>query len=376
MRKELLEKRNALIGEMEGIKDKAKEEKRAFEENENTRMEEIVSEIKGIDATAKLEEETRNLELKDGVIDMEEKREKTVEEIKNEEIRSLESFIKGDERALGIANNGGIIPTTIANKIIEKVKELSPIYSMCTIYNVGGDLVFPVYDETSSSISAAYVEDFAELTEGTGKFTTIKLQDYIIGCLAKVSKSLINRTDFDLVGFVVNKVAQAISEFLEKELINGTTKIKGLASSKNIVTTAGVGKITTDDIIDLMMTVPEKFQNNSCFIMHKDTFKALRKLKNAVDGEYILQKDIREGFGWNLFGKRVIVTESMPQCSTGNKAIHYGDMSGLYVKLTKNIELQMLKEKYSSQFALGACAYIECDAAIIEPQKIATLTVK
>ena len=375
MRKELLEKRNALIGEMEGIKDKAKEEKRAFEENENTRMAEIVAEIKGIDSTAKLEEETRNLELKDGVIDMEEKREKTVKEIKNEEIRSLEKFIKGDERALGVANNGGIIPTSIASKIIEKVKELSPIYSMCTIYNVGGDLVFPVYDETSSSISATYVEDFAELTEGTGKFTTVKLQDYIVGCLAKISKSLINRSDFDLVGFVVKKVAQAIADFLEKELINGTTKIKGLASNKNVVTSATTGKIGSDDIIDLMMEVPEVFQENACFIMHKNTLKALRKLKDA-DGDYILQKDIREGFGWSLFGKKVFTTESMQEVATGNKAIHYGDMSGLYVKLTKNIELQMLMEKYAIQFAVGACAYIECDAAIVEPQKIATLTVK
>ncbi|EOU2006495.1 phage major capsid protein [Clostridium perfringens] len=375
MRKELLEKRNALIGEIEGIKDKAKEEKRAFEENENTRMAEIVAEIKGIDSTAKLEEETRNLELKDGVIDMEEKREKTVEEIKNEEIRSLEKFIKGDERALGVANNGGVIPTSIASKIIEKVKELSPIYSMCTIYNVGGDLVFPVYDETSSSISATYVEDFAELTEGTGKFTTVKLQDYIVGCLAKISKSLINRSDFDLVGFVVKKVAQAIADFLEKELINGTTKIKGLASNKNVVTSATTGKIGSDDIIDLMMEVPEVFQENACFIMHKNTLKALRKLKDA-DGDYILQKDIREGFGWSLFGKKVFTTESMQEVATGNKAIHYGDMSGLYVKLTKNIELQMLMEKYATQFAVGACAYIECDAAIVEPQKIATLTVK
>lgn len=374
MRKELLEKRNALIEEMEGIKDKAKEEKRSFAEDENKRMAEIVTEIKGIDSTAKLEEETRG--LKKEATDLEEKREKTEEEIKNEEIRSLEKFIKGDERALGVANNGGIIPTSIASKIIEKVKEISPIYSMCTIYNVGGDLVFPVYDEETSSIGAAYVEDFTELTEGTGKFTTVKLQNYIVGCLAKISKSLINRTDFDLVGFVVNKVAQAISDFLEKELITGTTKIKGLASNtKNTVTSATVGKISTDDIIDLMMTVPEVFQANACFIMHKNTFKAIRKLKDA-DGDYILQKDVRDGFGWNLFGKRVFTTETMPKCETGNKAIHYGDMSGLYVKLTQNIELQMLMEKYATQHAVGACAYIECDAAIIEPQKIATLVVK
>ena len=372
MRKELLEKRNALIEEMEGIKNKAKEEKRAFVEDENSRMESIVEEIRNIDATAKLEEETRNFE---GVKKVEETREKTEEQIREEEKRSLEAFIKGNERALSVSDNGGIIPTSIADKIIEKVKELSPIYSMATIYNVNGDLVFPVYDEGSSSISANYIDDFKELSEGTGKFTTIKLQNYIVGCLAKVSKSLMNRTDFDLVGFVVNKVAQAIADFLEGELINGTTKMKGLASSTNVVTSATTGKIATDDIIDLMMTVPEVYQDKACFIMHKDTFKALRKLKDN-EGEYILQKDIREGFGWSLFGKQVYTSESMPQAATGNKAIHFGDMSGLYVKLTKNIELQMLNEKFATQHAVGVCGYIECDSNIVEPQKIATLAVK
>ena len=371
MRKELLEKRNALIDEMEKIKDKAKEEKRAFVEEENTRMAEIVVEIKGIDATAKLEEETRGLTKEQSLPTGE----KTRLEKEAEEIRSLENFIRGDERALGVADNGGIIPTSISSKILEKVKELSPIYSMCTIYNVGGDLVFPIYDETSSSISATYVEDFQELTEGTGKFTTVKLQNYIIGCLAKVSKSLMNRTDFNLVSYVVNKVAQAISDFLEKELITGTTKIKGLASNKNTVTTATAAKLSTDDIIDLMMSVPEVYQGNACFIMHKDTLKELRKLKNA-DGDYILQKDATQGFGWTLFGKKVYTTESMQQVATGNKAIHYGDMSGLYVKLAQNVELQMLTEKYATQHAVGACAYIECDAAIVETQKIVTLVVK
>lgn len=46
------------------------------------------------------------------------------------------AFCRGETRALDVANNGAIIPAHIANKIIETVKELSPIYSMCTIYNV------------------------------------------------------------------------------------------------------------------------------------------------------------------------------------------------------------------------------------------------
>ena len=121
---------------------------------------------------------------------------------------------------MDVANNGGIIPAHIANKIIEKVKELCPIYSMATVYNVGGDLVFPVYDD-SADTGAALVEDMQELTESAGKFTTIKLQNHIVGVLKLISKSLMNRSDFDLLSFIVSKVAENIRDFLENACLNG-----------------------------------------------------------------------------------------------------------------------------------------------------------
>lgn len=367
--KALEEQRADLVIEMDTILDKAKEEKRAMSTEEDIRFNEIKNQISAIDNTLKAEEERAKLENKQPG------KKNTEEEKRAQEEANFVAFLRGEQRALDVANNGSVIPTHIANKIIETVKELSPIYSMATIYNVGGDLAFPVYDETTP-IQAAYVDDMVELTEQTGKFTVVKLQNYIVGCLAKISKSLMNRTDFDLVGFVVKKVAKAIADFLEKELINGTTnKMTGILSATSAVTTASGTAITADELIDVQMAVPEIYQGNACWIMHKNTLKSLRKLKNS-DGDYLLTKDLTSGFGWLLLGKRVYITESMPAIALGKKAIAYGDMSGLYVKLAQNVELQMLMEKYATQHAIGVCGYVECDSKIIEPQKIVTLTMK
>ena len=370
MLKGLMEKRNSLVEEMEGLLNNAKAETRAFNETEIGRFETIKAEIANIDKTIKFEEETRGMEKK-----VEAKKDVVLEQRAIDEANFLK-FVRGEERALDVANNGGIIPQSIANRIIEEVKELSPIYSMSTIYNVGGDLIFPVYDESSSSIGAAYIDDLTELTEGTGKFTTVTLTNFIVGSLAKISKSLINRTDFDVVSFVIKKIAQAIADFLEKELINGTaTKMTGVLSATRGVTSATIGTVVFDDIIDLMDTVPEVYQPNAVFIMNKATRKALRKVKDT-NGDYILNKDSSTAFGYSIFGKPVYISENMPVVSAGNKAIVYGDMSGLYVKLAQNVELQMLMEKYATQHALGAVGYVEADSKIVEPQKIAVLTVK
>lgn len=367
--KELMEKRNALIVEMEGLLATAKTETRAFNETETERIEAVKAEIKGIDNTIKVEEELRNMDKKTEVIVA-----PVVEQRELDDANFLK-FVRGEERALDVASNGGVIPVTIANKIIETVKELSPIYSMVTVYNVGGDLVFPVYDEATGTIAAAYSDDLTELVEGTGKFTTIKLTNFIVGTLAKISKSLMNRTDFDLVSFIVRKVAKSIADFLEKELILGTTgKMQGLASTTNLVTSASSTVITSDELLDVQMTVPEVYQAGAVWIMNKATIKVIRKLKD-LDGNYLLGTAL-DGFGWILLGKRVYISENVPVIGIAAIVAFYGDMSGLYLKFAQNVQIQMLMEKYATQHAIGVVGYVECDSAIVETQKIAALGMK
>lgn len=370
--KAMIEKRNALMDEMDGLFQTCEEqENRAFNEEESKRFGELEAEIRSLDATITAAQQREKMERREAPGEPEGDLEQRALEEKN-----FLSFCRGETRALDVANNGAIIPAHIAGQIIETVKELSPIYGMCTVYNVGGDLIFPVYDDKTSSISAAYVEDLTELTEGTGKFTSVKLENFIVGCLAKVSKSLMNRTDFDLMSFIIRKVAQAIAEFLEKELILGTAgKMEGVTATANGPTAAAGAAITADELIDVQMAVPEVYQAGAVWLMHKDTLKAIRKLKDG-DGNYLLNRDMTGGFGWSLLGKSVYITESMPRMEAGKKAVVYGDMSGLYVKLAQGVELQVLMEKYATQHAVGVVGYVECDSKIIEPQKLAALTMK
>lgn len=367
--KGLTEQRSDLMLEMETLINKAKVETRALTDDENKRFEEIRSEVEKIDNTLAAIEEQRALQEKVTAKKEPEKEQRALDEEK------FLKFIKGEERALDVASNGGIIPTTIASKIIEKVKELSPIYRMATVYNVGGDLVFPVYDETTP-IQAAYVDDLTELTEQTGKFTTVKLTNFIIGVLAKVSKSLMNRTDFDLVSFVVTKVAQAIADMMEKECLVGTKdKMVGVLTASQGITAASATAITADELIDLQDSIPDMYQANACWIMSKATRRTIRKLKDN-DNNYLLNKDITSPFGYTLLGKPVYISENCPDMASGNKAIAYGDMSGLYVKLAQNVEIQVLLEKYATQHAIGVVGYVEADSKIVEPQKLAVLTMK
>lgn len=374
--KKLLELRNDKVVALQGLMNKAKTEERAMTTEEMTSFETLEGEISGLDKTIKAEERARTLTIT-GVTD-EKKEELRAEDI---ELRAFANFIRGEitenrAETLSKSANGVVIPKSIANKIIESVKELSPIYALATKYTVKGELVFPVYDETTEAITVAYANEFSALASTSGKFTSVSLTGFLAGALTKISKSLVNNSDFDLVNYVIRKMGEAIALFLEKELLVGTAgKMTGVLSSALGITGLSATVITADELIDLQMVVPEVYQAGASWIMNKATFKAIRKLKDS-DGAYLLSKDVTKGFGWDLLGKPVHISQNMPLMAASTKAIAYGDFSGLYVKLVENMDIQVLIEKYADEHAVGVVAWVETDSKIIEPQKLAVLTMK
>lgn len=379
--KYLTEQRAENQSKMQEILNGAKGEKRSMTEEEIKKFKELKKMIDEIDETIKAEEEARKEEISEA---QKEETEKQSESTEAAEQRAFANFIRGvkaEKRAnsLDLGNNGAIVPQTIANKIIEKVKEICPIYSLSEIYNVKGDLVIPYYGENAGEdITCAYATEFTDLTSTAGKFTSINLSSYLAGALTKISKSLINKSEFDLTNFVINKMSGAIAEFIEKELLNGTgtNSCQGiLTGATNIVESSAGGKITADDLIDLQESVIDKYQKDAVFIMNRSTRKAIRKLKDG-DGNYLLNRDLTSAWGYSLFGKPVYISDNMPEIGAGKKAIIYGDMTGLSVKLTKDVEIQVLQELYAAQHALGVVGWVEIDSKVSDQRKLAVLKVK
>lgn len=385
--KKLIEKKNSLIDEMEGFLEKAKAETRAFTDEEDTRVEEIKKEIRGLEKVIADEEEKRQFDYSKATQTSGESGTKSEEEtraleIEKEERAFIEAVKNGELRDLTVGNNGSIIPVSIASDIIDTVKEMCPLLEHADIYHVAGELRLPKFKPTSGApgaattpIAAAYVNEFAELTEHTAQFETVNLSNQIVGVLVKMSKSLLNRAGFDVRGFIVNKVAKSIVEFLEKEMLVGNTlnKIQGAINTATEVTAAGQNAFNTTDLVDLQMAIPSAYQKNCMWIMHKDVLKALRKLKTA-DGQFILNADVTSPFGYTILGKPVYLSDSMPSnIAADQNVMLYMDASGYAVKMTKSVEIQMLMEKYATQYAVGVCAYVELDAKIADETKIARL---
>lgn len=369
--KALEEKRTELLDEMTNIVDSAEAETRTLTDEEEVRYDEIKKEISKIDKTLEIIEEQRAFNK------IPAKKSATEESIELEE-RAFANYIRGvvETRTatnLTVGDNGAVIPKSIAQKIIKKVYDISPIYQLATRYNVKGDLTIPYYDESSSAITTAYATEFTDLESTSGKFKSIELKGFLAGALTKVSVSLLNNSTFDLLSFVITAMAESIAKFIEKELLKGTSsKITGLSDAKQKVVAASATALVADELIDVQELVPDVYQAGAIWIMNKATRTAIRKLKDN-DGNYLLNKDISAKWGYTLLGKDVYTSDNMDTMTADKTAIFYGNMSGLAVKLSEDVNIQVLREKYATQHALGVVGWVELDSKIEDEQKIARL---
>lgn len=403
MLKKLIEQRAMLLKELEAMvgalkteteKDGKKgEEFRAFTADEQKTYDAKKAKVEELNATIKSISEARSLDINEPVVaaagaDVSQKEDRKTADEERAFVEYLRSGKAMELRAEGDtpttvptdnnwtpAANGAVIPSSIANKIIEKVKEISPIYALSTKYNVGGTLSIPYYDETDGKIEVAYQEEFSEITASAGKLKSISLNGFLVGALTKVSRSLMNNAQFDILSYVIGKLAEAVALWIDNEVINGTEgKIVGLSSAKNVLTTASSNGVSVDELIELQDTVPDVFQPNCIWVMSSKMRSSIRKLKDG-DGNLLLNKDATSKWGYTLFGKHVYISDAIVMAK-GKPAIYYGDFSGLAVKMTENFNVEVLREQFATQHAIGVVAWLELDSKIENDEKIAVLKLK
>lgn len=379
--------------QMQKILDKAKVEKRALSQEEIAKFNELKKLIEEIDATIKAEDEARKMEMEETP---EEKAPKESDDVSKQERAFVDFIITGEEKranspGMSYGSNGAIVPTTIAKKIIEKVKELSPIYEKVEKFHTKGTLEIPVYNADSSvdsptgDVNVAYQGDeFTALVAGQGKFTSVELKGYSHGALSVISRKLLNNTDINITSFLTNKIAQAFADFWERELLVGTgasnNHMTGAISTTNLVATgnttytaANAAKI--DNLISLQLAIPQQYQKNAMWIMNKAVFTELRKLKDGNGSYYMAYgKGLTGGFDWEFLGKPVYISENMPEATAANNIpVLYGDFSGMAMKISQDLEIQLMREKYIDKNAIGIVGWAECDSKIQNNQMIAGL---
>ena len=133
MEKELMEKKNDLIVRFEKVMNEAKEQKRELTDAEAQELAEIRDNVRRIMKTLELKGEFDKMEGNEIETESLPKDEVENEERALNEEKAFADYIRGVVNNRGtdvnmtLTDNGAVIPTTIADRIIKKVYNICPI---------------------------------------------------------------------------------------------------------------------------------------------------------------------------------------------------------------------------------------------------------
>ena len=382
--KKLIERRTALAALLSSMIEAAKNENRAFTEDENKKFDETEAEIKQLDATIKAEERAQKLtEFHTPEPQKAKDPEPTKEEL---EERAFLGFICGKveemragEQNVTMANNADVIPETIAKKILDEVVDICPILAGAEVYHEKGSLKIPKWTKANSThdVTVGYAQEFTNLTADSGKFASVDLGGFLAGALVLVGKSVINNAAINVTAFIIRKIAEKVAQFLEGELLkgSGSSAAQGACKTSNVVTTGTALKLDLDDLIALQSAVKQAHQKNACWTMSPNTFTVIKQMKDD-NGRPLIEPDVSSEFPYRLLGKPVHLSDNMDEIGANKLAILYGDYSGLSVNFRENIAIEVLREAYHAQHAIGIDCWFEFDSKVTDEQKLAVLKIK
>jgi HK97 family phage major capsid protein len=388
--KKLIEKRAALAALLASMLEAVKQEERAFTPEEDTKFSETEAEIAALDRTIEAEKRasgclSRKTEPEDAGNTVGGDGKSEDDKAKLEE-RAFLDFVNGrimemrsGEQNVTMSNNAAVIPETIANRILDAVVDMCPILKGAEVYHVKGTLKIPKWTKANSThdVTVGYASEFTPLTADSGKFTSVDLGGYLAGALVLIGKSVINNAAIDVVSFIIRKIAEKVAQFIEGELLggSGSNAAQGAVKTSNVVTTGTALAIGLDDLIALQAAVKQAYQKNACWTMNNTTFTAIKQLKDG-ENRPLLQPDVSAEFPYRLLGKPVYLSDNMDSIAANKLAVLYGDYSGLSVNFREDIGIEVLKEVYHTEHAIGIDAWFEFDSKVTDEQKLAVLKIK
>ena len=295
-------------------------EARSLEENENSRLEEIRSEIADLEAQKTAEEE-RNKEIKQNT-KIETKIMKEVrlydlirkvslgESLSDEE----RQYVNGSKINFRTDIQAGVA-TAGQENVPEEKKSLDVAIRNASVLNrlgcvwfgsAVGDISIPKY----AGSNVGWKGEIEQADNGEGAFSEVILQPKRLTAVLNVSKTFLAQDSNDAEAILIRDLADAVAEKLDKTVFGAesgsTVRPAGLfADGADYVTTGGtISAITYDDVLGLELAVEEKNGTNFTFVASPQVKYALKGTQMASGLQMVYS-------GNEIDGYRSIVSNSV-----------------------------------------------------------------
>ena len=392
---EMRQQRAKLVADSRAILDKAEVEKRALTAEEEGQYQKFDTDIEKSTREIDMEEKLQTREREMGEKEARDKKpegEKPEGEQRDnpratpEYRAAFEKFLRNGSNALGESekramqvdsDTGGgylLTPQQFVNEFLKAmdmdvvVRSLARKFTLTT----AGSLGVPTLDNDLDDAEWTPELKTGALTELTiGKR---ELKTHQLTKRALISNALIRKSGGTIETLVRERLQYKFGVAEENAFMTGdgaekplglfTASANGIPTTRDIATGSATG-FTGDGLIEARYSIMEGYVRDPStrWLFHRDAIKNIRKLKNAVDGQYIWQPGITGGAPDRILEIPYVLSGYAPNTFTnGLYAGMLGCFKYYWIVDALDMQIQRLVELYAETNQTGFIARQEVDA--------------
>lgn len=293
--------------------------------------------------------------------------------------------------SIGTDTDGGytVVPE-LSRLIIETIAETNPILA-----NSGRVMIASNEYQQLFTVSGAASGRVAE--KGTRSETdspTVERQSISLSvqyALPQITEELLMASEFDIGAFVTREIATAFDADWEAEMISGNGTApnqKGFITAADSTdgdatrdftsyqiskTAASATAITSDEVLDLIHSLPLRYRKNAKLYASSECLALLRKLKDGESRYLLLDPGAMVSERQSILGYPVVEVPQMAAVATGTKPLAFGDMSQAYTFVSHSSGLQVLRDPFTSPGYVKFYARLLCGSGPMDTRALKVL---
>lgn len=287
----------------------------------------------------------------------------------NPDIRAAMSTTTGSE-------GGYTVATEFSRNLIQAMKAMYAVRSVATNFatSTGAQMLFPITDATAEE--GEIVGQNASVTALDTTFGQASLDVYKYSSKSiALPFELIQDSMFNIEAYIQTLLQLRLGRIQNRHQTVGT----GTGQPKGIVPAAAAGKTGTtgqtttviyDDLVDLEHSVDPFYRPAGRWMMHDDTLKALRKIKDTQNRPIFVpgyETGNPGGAPDRLLGREIVINQHMATMAANAKSILFGDFSKYLIRDVMDVTLfRMTDSAFTLKGQVGFVAFCRSGANMVD----------
>jgi HK97 family phage major capsid protein len=287
----------------------------------------------------------------------------------NPDIRAAMSTTTGSE-------GGYTVAPEFSRTLIQAMKAIFPVRDVASSIQTatGAQMLFPTTDSTSEEgeiVGQNMLTSVGETTFGQASMDVFKYSSKSIA----LPFELIQDSMFNVEEYIQSLLTARIGRIQNRHHTVGT----GAGMPRGIAAAATAGKvgatgqtvtITYDDLVDLEHSVDPIYRPTAKWMMHDDTLRTLRKIKDG-NGRPIFAPGYEQGNAGGapdrLMGREIVINQHMPVMAANAKSVLFGDFSKYLIRDVMDTTLfRMTDSAYTLRGQVGFVAFCRSGANMVD----------